>query len=60
MLGGKYRMPSHRCLLAIIFGKCRRQPGRDEINGVGADGVDALFPDVYPFLVGQLKPGSEF
>ena len=51
MLGNENRMPSHRRLLAIIFRKARRQSGRDEINGVGSDGVDALVLNVLTVLV---------
>ena len=50
--------PCHRRLLAIILGMRRRQSGRDEINGVGTDGVDALVLDVLVILVCQFEPGS--
>jgi hypothetical protein len=53
-------MPSHRPLLAIIFRVRRRQSGRDEIDGVVSDGVDAFGVDVLPILVRQFEAGSEF
>ena len=59
MLCDKYRMPFHRRLFSIILGERRRQSGRDEINGVGSDGVDALVPDVLVFFIRQFESGSE-
>jgi hypothetical protein len=43
MLCNEYRMPSHLRLRTIIFWEGRCESGRNEINGVGADGAYALF-----------------
>lgn len=59
MLGNEDRMPSHRRLLAIIFGESCCQSGRDEIEGVRTDGVDALGLDVLSVLIRQFEAGSE-
>ena len=59
MLRHEYGMLLHRRLLAIIFIRERRcQSGRDEINGVGPDGVDALGLDVLEVLFCQSEPRS--
>jgi hypothetical protein len=43
-----------------FFRKRRRQSGRDEIDGVGADGVDAFGLDILSVLIRQFESGSEF
>ena len=60
MLCNEYRMPFHRRLFPIILGERRRQPGGDEIDGVGADGVDILVFYVLAVLFRQFESGSEF
>lgn len=60
MLCNEYGVPFHRRLFAIIFGKSRGQSGRDEIEGVEPDGVDAFGVDVLAVLVCQFEPGAEF
>ena len=59
MLHNKDRMPFHRSLLAIILRERRRQSDRDEIDGVGPDGIDALVLDVLAILVRQFGAGSK-
>lgn len=51
MLGNKNGMSSHRRLFSIIFRESRRQPGCDEIEGMGSDGVDTLVLDVLVILI---------
>ena len=43
-----------------FFGKRRCQSDRDEIKGMGTDGVDALGLDVMVILVRQFESGAEF
>jgi hypothetical protein len=52
-------MPFQRGLLSIIPGKRQRQSGRDEINDVGSNGVDALGMDVLEVLVRQFEARAE-
>jgi hypothetical protein len=59
MLCNEDRMPPHWRLFTIILGMCRRRPCPDEINGVGADGIDALGLDVLWILIRQFETGSE-
>jgi hypothetical protein len=42
-------------MLAIIFGMRRRESGRDEIDGVGTDGVDAFGLDVLAVIIVNLN-----
>jgi hypothetical protein len=42
MLGNEYRMPSHRCLLAIISGKIRGNPGIYKLKCVLFDGFETF------------------
>lgn len=50
MLCNEYWMPFHRGLLYIILGERYGHPDGDEINGVGTDGVNALFLNVLVIL----------
>ncbi len=60
MLCDEHRMSFHRCLFSIIFRESRRQPGCDEIEGMGSDCVDAFILDVLAVLIRQFESGSEF
>ena len=55
MLSNEDWILSHPRLLAIILGMCRRESGRNEINGVGSDVVDAFGPDVWAVPFRQLE-----
>jgi len=45
--------------LPSYFGKRRRQPGREKINGLGSDCVDTIGMDVLSVLLRTLEPRSE-
>ncbi len=60
MLSDEDRMPSHRCLFAIIFWKRGRYPGIYKLIGVLFDGFKTFGGDVIPVFSGELELGSEF
>ena len=42
MLSNENRMPSHRCLFAVILGKIRRNPGIYKLKCVVFDGFETF------------------
>ena len=59
MLGNKHRMPTHWCLLAIIWDDRWRKPRSDEVGRMMLNGSHTLGHYVLPVLFTQMKLGTE-
>ena len=59
MLRLENRMPAHRGLPAVARRMRRSEPRADEILGVAANRLDALFRDVCPVRRGEVEPRPE-
>lgn len=51
MLGDKYRVTSHRRLLAVVYGVSGRKPLFNKISGVLVNGFGTFVPAVPSFLL---------
>ena len=59
MLGYKYRMPSHRCLLAVIGYYGRSKAFGNEILCMLTDGCQALFCNIFLIPLRKVKTAAE-
>ena len=59
MLGYKYRMPSHRCQLAVIGYYGRSKALGNEILCMLTDGCQALFCNIFLIPLRKVKTAAE-
>lgn len=59
VLGDEYGVPTHGSLLAVIGYRSRSKALGDKIFSMAVDNVHALFPHIFPVLLGQMKFSPE-
>ena len=55
MLGDEHRMPTHRCLFAVILGEIRHNPGMYKLKCVVLDGFKTFGCNVIAIFLCQAE-----